>query len=79
MSTSPLVVLGVSSALAGLLLLAGASHDGRLWVGTVTTGELLEIDRTDNGDITGLAFAPDSRWLAWSPTPGPGTYVSCRT
>ena len=26
MSTSPLVVLGVSSALAGLLLLAGASH-----------------------------------------------------
>ncbi len=51
-------------------LLAGASHDGRLWVVTVATGELREIDRTDNGDITGLAFAPDSRWLAWS-HPGP--------
>ena len=51
-------------------LLAGASHDGRLWVVTLATGELREIDRTDNGDITGLAFAPDSRWLAWS-HPGP--------
>ena len=51
-------------------LLAGASHDGRLWVVTLATGELREIDRTDNGDISGLAFAPDSRWLAWS-HPGP--------
>ena len=32
----------------------------------MTTGELREIDRTDNGDVTGLTFAPDSRWLAWS-------------
>jgi tricorn protease len=29
-----------------------------------------EIDRTVYGDITGLAFSPDSRWLAWS-RPGP--------
>jgi tricorn protease len=51
-------------------LLAGASHDGRLWVLTVATGDLREIDRTDNGDVSGLAFSPDSRWLAWS-HPGP--------
>lgn len=27
---------------------------------------LREVDRTDNGDIDGLAWSPDSRWLAWS-------------
>ncbi len=58
-------------------LLAGASHDGRLWVVTLATGELREIDRTDNGDITGLAFAPDSRWLAWS-HPGPPPLAQIR-
>ena len=41
------------------------------------TGELREIDRTDNGDITGLAFAPDSRWLAWS-HPGPQPLAQIR-
>ena len=50
--------------------LAGASHDGRLWVVTVADGDVREIDRTTNGDITGVAFSPDSRWLAWS-CPGP--------
>ena len=44
---------------------------------TVATGELREIDRTDNGDITGLAFAPDSRWLAWS-HPGPQPLAQIR-
>jgi tricorn protease len=47
-------------------LVAGASHDGRLWVVTVSTGELREVDRTNNGDVSGLTFSPDSRWLAWS-------------
>ena len=51
-------------------LLAGASHDGRLWVLTVATGELRDLDRTNYGDITGVNFSPDSRWLAWS-HPGP--------
>ena len=58
-------------------LLAGASHDGRLWVVPWPRGELREIDRTDNGDITGLAFAPDSRWLAWS-HPGPQPLAQIR-
>ena len=44
---------------------------------TVATGELREIDRTDNGDITGLAFSPDSRWLAWS-HPGPPPLAQIR-
>jgi tricorn protease len=47
-------------------LLAGASHDGRLWAVTVSTGDLREVDRTTNGDVSGLTFSPDSRWLAWS-------------
>jgi tricorn protease len=47
-------------------LLAGASHDGRLWVVAVADGALREVDRTVNGDITGLTFSPDSQWLAWS-------------
>jgi tricorn protease len=58
-------------------LLAGASHDGRLWVVSTATGQLREIDRTENGDITGLAFAPDSRWLAWS-RPGPQPLAQIR-
>jgi tricorn protease len=62
-------VLELTAAPDGSLL-AGASHDGRLWVLTVATGELREVDRTVNGDITGLTFSPDSRWLAWS-RPGP--------
>ena len=40
------------------------------WVLTVASGELREVDRTVNGDITGVTFSPDSRWLAWS-HPGP--------
>jgi tricorn protease len=57
-------------------LLAGASHDGRLWIINVATGELREIDRTVNGDISGLVFSPDSRWLAWShPGPSPLAHI----
>ena len=51
-------------------LLAGASHDGRVLVVTVDSGEVREVDRTVNGDVSGLAFSPDSQWLAWS-HPGP--------
>lgn len=56
--------------------LAIASHDGRLLSANVPTGTITraarvtEIDRTDNGDMSGLAFSPDSAWLAWS-APGP--------
>ena len=52
--------------------LALATHDGRLLTLTVPDGEitraarLTELDSTDNGDMSGLAFSPDSQWLAWS-------------
>ncbi len=56
--------------------LAIASHDGRLLTVELVAGqgeghaEVSELDRTGNGDMSGLAFSPDSRWLAWS-APGP--------
>ena len=56
--------------------IAVASHDGRLLVADVPRGENARrvrprlIAQTKNGDINGLAFSPDSRWLAWS-HPGP--------
>jgi tricorn protease len=45
---------------------AVASHDGRVLVVDVATGSVLELDRSDDGDATGLTFSPDSAWLAWS-------------
>ncbi|MFX4291160.1 S41 family peptidase [Streptomyces bohaiensis] len=45
---------------------AVASHDGRLLLVDLTDGGVVELDRSDNGDVDGLAFSPDSRWLAWS-------------
>jgi tricorn protease len=43
-----------------------ACHDGRLLVLDAATGELTELARGADGEVTGLAFAPDSEWLAWS-------------
>ncbi|BDH03875.1 S41 family peptidase [Streptomyces seoulensis] len=49
---------------------AVASHDGRLLLVERETGEIREVDRSDHGDPHGLAFSPDSGWLAWA-HPGP--------
>jgi len=49
---------------------AAAARDGRLLLVDVASGEVSELARSDNGPISGLAFAPDSAWLAWS-QPGP--------
>ncbi|MEU6085513.1 S41 family peptidase [Streptomyces sp. NPDC047085] len=49
---------------------AVASHDGRLLLVERETGEVREVDRSEHGDVSGLAFSPDSGWLAWS-HPGP--------
>ena len=47
--------------------LAIATHDGRLLVAETTSAtEPVELDSTGMGDMSGLAFSPDSRWLAWS-------------
>ncbi|WP_205315335.1 PDZ domain-containing protein, partial [Nonomuraea lactucae] len=44
---------------------AVATHDGRLLLVDVESGQLRELDRTAHGDIGGLTFSPDSAWLAW--------------
>ncbi|MFI9392020.1 S41 family peptidase [Streptomyces bauhiniae] len=49
---------------------AVASHDGRLLLVERETGEIREVDRSEDGDPHGLAFSPDSGWLAWA-HPGP--------
>ncbi|MFF3398314.1 S41 family peptidase [Streptomyces sp. NPDC002659] len=45
---------------------AVASHDGRVLLVERESGEVREVDRSEHGDATGLAFSPDSGWLAWS-------------
>ncbi|MFI1400169.1 S41 family peptidase [Streptomyces sp. NPDC020681] len=49
---------------------AVASHDGRVLLVERESGEVRLVDRSEHGEATGLAFSPDSGWLAWS-HPGP--------
>jgi tricorn protease len=51
---------------------AVTAQDGRLRVVDVESGQVREISASDNGVVTGLAWSPDSAWLAWSePTEHP--------
>jgi tricorn protease len=51
---------------------AVASQDGRVSAVDVESGEVREIAASDNGIAKGLAWSPDSAWLAWSqPTEHP--------
>ncbi len=45
---------------------AVATHDGRVLVVALADGAVRELEHNENGEATGLAFAPDSAWLAWS-------------
>ncbi|HEV3171142.1 MAG TPA: PDZ domain-containing protein, partial [Actinocrinis sp.] len=49
---------------------AAAAHDGRLLTVDVTSGQVTELAASHDGAINGLAWSPDSAWLAWSQ---PGT------
>ena len=49
---------------------AAAAHDGRLLAVDVTSGQVTELAASDDGAVDGLAWSPDSAWLAWSQ---PGT------
>ncbi|WP_369657707.1 S41 family peptidase [Streptomyces sp. RPA4-2] len=62
-------VLGLAMAPDGSRA-AVASHDGRVLLVERETGEVREVDRSTDGDVSGLVFSPDSAWLAWS-HPGP--------
>ncbi|MCW2538539.1 MAG: tri [Frankiales bacterium] len=46
--------------------LALATHDGRLLLVSVSDGGVTELEANPAGDPSGLAFSPDSRWLAYS-------------
>ncbi|MGI8675488.1 MAG: S41 family peptidase, partial [Nocardioidaceae bacterium] len=54
--------------------LAVAAHDGRLLLvdltGASDQGAVRELVHATEGEVTGLAWSPDSAWLAWS-HPGP--------
>ncbi|GLF93772.1 S41 family peptidase [Streptomyces yaizuensis] len=58
-------VLGLAVAPDGSRA-AVASHDGRVLIVERESGEVREVDRGEDGEATGLAFSPDSAWLAWS-------------
>jgi tricorn protease len=45
---------------------AVASRDGRLRVVDVASGAVTELASSEDGRISGLAWSPDSAWLAWS-------------
>ena len=49
---------------------AVTAHDGRLLIVDAESGDVLELAASDDGRIGGLAWSPDSAWLAWS-QPGP--------
>ncbi|MER7685868.1 S41 family peptidase [Streptomyces sp. NPDC097610] len=62
-------VLGLAMAPDGSRA-AIASHDGRVLLVERETGDVREVDRSEDGEVSGLVFSPDSAWLAWS-HPGP--------
>jgi tricorn protease len=51
-------------------VIAVAAQDGRLRVVDVESGAVREIAASGNGVLTGLAWSPDSAWLAWSQPTG---------
>jgi len=64
-------VLGLAVSPDGKQL-AVASHDGRVLLVGLADGAVHELARSENGEVNGLVFAPDSGWLAWSqPVFGP--------
>ncbi|MFJ3820125.1 S41 family peptidase [Streptomyces nodosus] len=64
-------VLGLAVAPDGSRI-AVAAHDGRILLVERDSGEVREVDRSEDGEATGLVFSPDSAWLAWS-HPGPAS------
>ncbi len=58
-------ITGLAAAPDGRTV-AVAAQDGRLRVVDVGSGQVREVAASDNGVVTGLAWSPDSAWLAWS-------------
>ncbi|MFE2106914.1 S41 family peptidase [Kitasatospora sp. NPDC059463] len=52
--------------------LAVGAHDGRVLLVSLADGSVHELAHSTDGEVSGLAFSPDSAWLAWSqPALGP--------
>ncbi len=49
---------------------AAAAKDGKLFLVDVISDSVTELAASGDGPVTGLAWSPDSAWLAWS-EPGP--------
>jgi tricorn protease len=45
---------------------AVSTHDGRLLIMDTSEGSIRELESNPKGEPTGIAFSPDSRWLAYS-------------
>ena len=61
--------LGLVSELAAApdgSTVAVAARDGRLHVVDVASGQVSLLTQAQDGPVTGLVYAPDSAWLAWS-------------
>ncbi|GAA4863276.1 S41 family peptidase [Pseudonocardia benzenivorans] len=43
-----------------------ATHDGRLLVLDIGSGELRELARGADGEVSGVAYSPDSAWLTYA-------------
>jgi tricorn protease len=59
------MVSGIAAAPDGSAV-AVAARDGKLRVVDVASGVVTELASSEDGEITGLAWSPDSAWLAWS-------------
>ena len=44
---------------------AVVSHDGRVLIVTVESGQVRQVGRSAQGEATGLAWSPDGRYLVW--------------
>ena len=45
--------------------IAVVSHDGRVLIVTVESGQVRQVGRSAQGEATGLAWSPDGRYLVW--------------
>jgi tricorn protease len=45
---------------------AAATHEGKLFLADIASGTVTELAAGDDGPVDGLAWSPDSAWLAWS-------------
>ncbi len=65
--------LGLVSELAAApdgSTVAVAARDGRLLLVDVGSGAVTQLAASEDGETSGLAYSPDSAWLAWA-QPGP--------